>query len=135
MSIVGELTSQTETEVKVRFTIADTGIGIPLKKQATIFESFAQADMSISRSYGGTGLGLSISERLVKLMDGRIWLESEEGRGSKFHIEIPFLPSTATGDSFNPDRRLSKLHPRVLDRGRQRCEPGVAEAGLVRMGH
>ena len=114
VSIVGELTSQTETEVKVRFTISDTGIGIPLKKQATIFESFAQADMSISRSYGGTGLGLSISERLVKLMDGRIWLESEEGRGSKFHIEIPFLPSTATGDSFNPDRRLSKLHTSVL---------------------
>ncbi|MEQ1352734.1 MAG: response regulator [Candidatus Acidiferrum sp.] len=114
VSIVGELASQTETAVKVHFTISDTGIGIPLEKQARIFESFAQADMSISRSYGGTGLGLSISERLVKLMNGRIWLESEEGRGSKFHVEIPFLPSVAHGDSFNPDRRLSALHPRIL---------------------
>jgi PAS domain S-box-containing protein len=114
VSIVGELASQTETAVRVRFTISDTGIGIPLEKQDRIFESFAQADMSISRSYGGTGLGLSISERLVKLMNGRIWLESEEGRGSKFHVEIPFLTSTARGDSFNPDRRLSALHRRVL---------------------
>lgn len=114
VTIVGELTSQAENIVNVRFTISDTGIGIPREKQARIFESFAQADMSISRSYGGTGLGLSISERLVKLMNGRIWLESEEGRGSKFHVEIPFLTSTARGDSFNHDRRLSMLHPRVL---------------------
>ncbi len=114
VSIVGELVNETETAVNVHFTISDTGIGIPLEKQVRIFESFAQADMSISRSYGGTGLGLSISERLVKLMNGRIRLESEEGRGSKFHVEIPFLPSAALGDSFNPDRRLAALHPRVL---------------------
>jgi two-component system sensor histidine kinase/response regulator len=114
VTIVGELANHSDTTVSVRFTISDTGIGIPLEKQARIFETFTQADMSISRSYGGTGLGLSISERLVKLMNGRIWLESEEGLGSKFHVEIPFLRSTARGDSFNPDRRLSALHPRVL---------------------
>ncbi len=114
VTIVAELASRTDSAVTVHFTISDTGIGIPLKKQVRIFESFAQADMTISRSYGGTGLGLSISERLVKLMNGRIWLESEEGQGSKFHVEIPFLPSTMKGDGFSPDRRLFALHPRVL---------------------
>ncbi|MFC7333730.1 ATP-binding protein [Rhodocista pekingensis] len=76
----------------VRLTVADTGIGIPAERLATIFEAFSQADGSISRRFGGAGLGLTICRRLAALMDGRIEAESEPGRGSRFHVEIPFAP-------------------------------------------
>ena len=68
------------------FTVADSGIGISLEKQASIFSPFTQADSSTTREYGGTGLGLTISAHLVALMGGRIWLESEVGKGSQFHF-------------------------------------------------
>jgi signal transduction histidine kinase/CheY-like chemotaxis protein len=74
----------------IHFSVTDTGMGIPVDKQQSIFEAFTQADNSTTRKYGGTGLGLAISSRLVNLMGGRIWLESEPGRGSAFHFNIPF---------------------------------------------
>ena len=73
---------------RLHFAVRDTGVGIPLDKQAHIFESFAQEDSSTSRRFGGTGLGLSISRHLVTLMGGGMWLESAPGQGSTFHFAL-----------------------------------------------
>jgi len=81
--------------VKVR----DSGIGIPKEKQDAVFEAFEQADGSTTRRYGGTGLGLAICQRLVHLMGGRIWLESEQGRGSTFHFTVRLGVRTPGQDS------------------------------------
>ena len=75
---------------EVLFFVEDTGIGIPAKYHDSIFERFRQADMDLSRKYGGTGLGLSISKGLVELMNGRLWLESKQGKGSTFYFTIPY---------------------------------------------
>jgi len=85
-----ETESRTQDEVHLHFTIADTGIGIPFEKQTSIFAAFNQADGSMTRKHGGTGLGLSISSRLLELMGGRIWVESETGVGSRFHFIVRF---------------------------------------------
>ena len=73
---------------RVHLVVRDTGIGIPPDRMDRLFESFSQIDASTTRRYGGTGLGLAISKRLVELMGGRLWVESEEGKGSSFHIEL-----------------------------------------------
>jgi two-component system sensor histidine kinase/response regulator len=92
----GEVVLRVETElqadevVNLHFAVTDTGAGVPLEKQRTIFEAFTQVDGSITRKHGGTGLGLTISSRLVEMMGGRIWVESEPGRGSTFHFTARF---------------------------------------------
>jgi signal transduction histidine kinase/DNA-binding response OmpR family regulator/integral membrane sensor domain MASE1 len=77
----------------LHFTVSDTGIGILPEKQKLIFDPFSQADTSTTRKYGGTGLGLTISSRLVAMMGGDIWLESEVGGGAQFHFTLPFKNS------------------------------------------
>ncbi len=92
----GEVVLQVEAESRgdgnahLRFSVTDTGIGVPPEKQAVIFEAFSQADSSTTRRYGGTGLGLAISAQLVELMGGRLSVESQAGRGSTFHFSARF---------------------------------------------
>ena len=81
-------------ETHFEFWVADTGIGIPQSHRKQIFEQFRQVDETLSRKYGGTGLGLTISQRLIELMNGNIWLESEEGAGSTFFFRVPITNKT-----------------------------------------
>ncbi len=81
-----EIAGNDDTSLMLHYSVRDTGIGIPLEKQKLIFEPFSQADSSTTRRFGGTGLGLTISLRLIEMMGGRLWLESELGRGSMFHF-------------------------------------------------
>jgi PAS domain S-box-containing protein len=99
--------SQTENEIVLHFTVADTGIGIPSEKQQAIFEPFTQADSSATRRYGGTGLGLTISFQLSELMGGRLWLESTEGTGSCFHFTICFQPATSEVEDLPPSGSIN----------------------------
>ena len=85
----------TDRAISLRFTVSDTGIGIPAEKQAVIFAPFKQVDGSTTRRYGGTGLGLAISESLVRLMGGRLWVESVVGSGSAFHFTLTLDLGTA----------------------------------------
>ncbi|MBA3962354.1 MAG: PAS domain-containing protein [Chthoniobacterales bacterium] len=87
----------------LHFSVADTGIGIAPEKQEVIFDAFAQADGSTTRHYGGTGLGLAIASQLIQQMGGRIWLESEVGKGTTFHFSVAFKSSSSSLPS--PDLR------------------------------
>jgi PAS domain S-box-containing protein len=82
------LETEHDDELRLHFTVCDTGIGIAPEKQRLIFEAFSQADGSTTRRFGGTGLGLTISSRLVEAMRGKIWVESQPGQGSRFHFTV-----------------------------------------------
>lgn len=106
----------------VHFSVSDTGIGIPQNKQATIFEAFSQEDSSTTRRYGGTGLGLTISERLVAMMGGRLWVESEQGKGSTFHFTVRldtahhFSPLTTIGQALPTGLRALVIDDNSVNR-------------------
>ncbi|WP_326534594.1 response regulator [Pseudorhodoferax sp.] len=84
--------------VELQFSVRDTGIGMTAEQCEKVFESFTQADSSTSRRYGGTGLGLAISRHLVSLMDGRIWADSQPGKGSCFRFVLPFVRQAETSE-------------------------------------
>ncbi|MHC4942179.1 MAG: response regulator [Planctomycetota bacterium] len=84
------LEQEDENQVVLRFAVQDTGIGIPSEKRAGLFDAFTQADASMTRRYGGTGLGLAITRKLVEMMGGEIWIDSQEGQGSTFWFTSVF---------------------------------------------
>jgi signal transduction histidine kinase len=85
-------------EDKVRFVVSDEGIGIPLAEQPRVFEKFYRLDPNQTRGVGGTGLGLYICRELVRRMSGRIWVASEEGKGSTFSVELPVAQHAAAAE-------------------------------------
>ena len=106
--------------LKIRFSVMDTGIGIPADKQQLIFGAFSQADVSTTRKYGGTGLGLTISSRIVALMGGRLSVESEPGKGSCFHFTAQFAAAETAPQAMPrrgpvPDLRLAPLRLLVAE--------------------
>ncbi len=103
-----------EQEVALRFTISDTGVGIPKEKLRAIFAAFEQADSSVTRKYGGTGLGLAIASKLVELMGGQISVESEVGRGSRFEFIARFGRAEEAAPIPPPDKRVIVRGTRVL---------------------
>jgi PAS domain S-box-containing protein len=103
-----QIESESADSVVLHFSVKDTGVGIPSNKHQKIFEAFSQADGSMTRKYGGTGLGLSISSRLVEMLRGKIWVESEVGRGSTFHF------TCALGVQRKPPARKNSIQPDQL---------------------
>ena len=127
-------------EVLLHVRVCDTGIGIPADKQQVVFEAFRQADGSTSRRYSGTGLGLAISTQLVTLMGGRIWVESEEGKGSVFHFTVRLGFSQGAAVDLGPAELLGRSVLVVDDNATNRrlladrlrgwgMEPEAAESG------
>jgi signal transduction histidine kinase/DNA-binding response OmpR family regulator/HPt (histidine-containing phosphotransfer) domain-containing protein len=110
-----EQMERTGEKVQVKFSVSDTGIGMTPEQSARLFQPFTQADMSTTRRHGGTGLGLTISRRLVELMGGRIWFESEAGVGTTFYFTIWLEIGQSTGSGKIVPERLTQIRALVVD--------------------
>jgi len=125
---------QTESEVMLRFSVTDTGIGISEAQQAKLFSSFEQADSSITRKYGGTGLGLAISKNLAELMGGEVGVRSQEGKGSTFWFTARVGLARAKSTLLNLSADLQNLSALVFDENHEIAQilsRDLANMGLV----
>ncbi len=125
-----KLKSKTKTTCEVVFNVIDEGIGIPKEAQAKVFEAFSQADSSTTRQFGGTGLGLAICVKLVALMKGKIWLESEVNVGSTFSFTAKFK-ILSTKEALNVGGSQKGLTDMVLDKVLVKLKILLAEDNLV----
>ena len=119
----------TDAEVMLRFSIKDTGIGIPADKQSMLFQKFTQADASTTRQYGGTGLGLAISKQLAEMMGGRIGLVSEDGVGSEFWFTARFARLADRERAATPPAELRGVRMLVVDDNATNREVLIAQLG------
>ena len=110
-----EQLERTGEKVQLRFSVKDTGIGMSAEQAAKLFQPFTQADMSTTRKHGGTGLGLTISRRLLELMGGRVWLESEPGVGSTFFFSVWLGVGETAGSRTLVPAKLAQLRVLVVD--------------------
>ena len=100
-----------DRHISLEIAVIDTGIGIPYEQQAMIFEAFVQADGSMARRFGGTGLGLSICSKLVQMMDGKISVDSEPGKGSTFRFNVVLPVSQSFAVTISPQVETNNLEP------------------------
>jgi two-component system, sensor histidine kinase and response regulator len=115
ITVQAHLESKTDDRVVIRFSVRDTGIGIPADRQAAMFQKFTQADASTTRKYGGTGLGLAISKQLAEAMGGEMSLESEIGKGSTFSFTIRLLQGSEETRVSTADTTLGDVRILVVD--------------------
>jgi len=114
--VATELVKKDNTQVTLKFSVQDTGIGMTAEQAAKLFQPFAQADSSTTRKYGGTGLGLTISKRLAEMMGGEIWVESEPDRGSTFSFTARFgLGEVKAKKQYKPASELRGMKVLVVD--------------------
>jgi CheY-like chemotaxis protein/HPt (histidine-containing phosphotransfer) domain-containing protein len=136
IAVRASLVSETDNEAVIRFSVKDTGIGIPADKQGTLFQKFTQADASTTRKYGGTGLGLAISKQLTEIMGGDIGVVSKEGEGSEFWFTARFSKQTEHERTIAPPAEIRGVHVLVVDHNATNREVLHAQlqAWGVRMG-
>lgn len=124
--VVVEVTREQSPEsgTYLHFSVRDTGVGIPKEEQAIIFKAFTQADAAISRRYGGAGLGLAVSAQLVRMMNGRMWVESEPHQGCTFHFTTRFNRLQEEMEIIRelPDRQLKGVRVLVVDDNSTNCK-------------